>query len=64
MSGYGPIVKPARQAEIMDLIAEAAKVSPHAAKAYELLRVDDPDGIMSLAARQRLIEARGSGVPL
>lgn len=43
--------------EVFDLIAEAAKVSPHAARAYEKLREVNP-AIPNLETRQRLIAAR------
>lgn len=46
--------------EFLDLIAEAAKTSPHAAQAYQLMRAANP-AIHSLDARWRLIEARKSG---
>lgn len=44
--------------EILDLIAEAARSSPHAARAYDLIRDVDPEGTVSLGARQRLIQGR------
>lgn len=47
--------------EVIDLIAEAARTSPHAARAYELLR-DDDCGLPPLSIRQRLIANRMSEV--
>lgn len=44
--------------EIADLIAEAARTSRHAARAYELLRDAYPDALATLAGRQRLIAGR------
>ncbi len=47
--------------EIIDLIAEGARTSPHAARAYELLR-DKWRDLPPLRVRQRLIENRMSEV--
>jgi len=44
--------------EILDLIAEAARMSPYAAKAYDLLRASWPDDVPVLSARQFLIAGR------
>ncbi|MFN3549259.1 MAG: hypothetical protein ACK4U0_17365 [Mesorhizobium sp.] len=52
-----------REEEFLDLIAEAARTSPHAAKAYQLI-VDEHPATLPLAKRQRLIDARQSGVPV
>lgn len=49
--------------EIFDLLAEAARVSPHARRAYDLLRDANP-ALMALDQRQRLIAGRMEGVPL
>lgn len=46
--------------EVLDLIAEAARVSPHAARAYELLRDIHPEAVSPLSSRQFLIEGRMS----
>lgn len=43
--------------EILDLIAEAARISPHARRAYNLLRADWPE-INTVEARQSLIAGR------
>lgn len=43
--------------EVLDLIAEAARISPHAKRAYNLLRADWP-AINTLEARQSLIAGR------
>ena len=43
--------------EVLDLVAEAARTSPHAAKAYKLMQCD-PQRDMSLAQRQQLIAGR------
>lgn len=48
--------------EILDLIAEAARTSPHARRAYELL--NRSTDTMPLANRQRMIEGRMGGPPL
>ena len=50
--------------EILDLVAEAARTSPHAKRAYDLLRSAFPDDIEDLSARQFLIEGRMGGLPL
>lgn len=42
--------------ELVELIAEAARVSPHAAKAYEILR--DEHLLLPLASRQEIIAGR------
>ena len=49
--------------EVLDLIAEAARTSPHAARAYRLIRADRPQ-ILPLEGRQDLIKHRMAGVPL
>lgn len=43
--------------EILDLIAEAARISPHAKRAYNLLRNEWPE-IANLEGRQMLIDGR------
>lgn len=43
--------------EIADLIAEAARISPHAARAYQLLRSQN-ERLPTLAARQSLTAGR------
>lgn len=43
--------------EILDLIAEAARTSRHATRAYELIYAENSD-VHSLDARQRLIAGR------
>jgi len=48
---------PAELDEIADLVAEAARTSRHAARAYGLL-LDEYPAINSLAARQMLIAGR------
>lgn len=52
---YTPAEAPT--AEIIDLIAEAARTSAHARRAYNLIREEWPD-ITSLEARQMLIAGR------
>jgi hypothetical protein len=49
--------------EVFDLIAEAARTSPHAARAYRLIRQANP-AILPLERRQELIKHRMAGVPL
>lgn len=49
--------------EVFDLIAHAALVSPHARRAYELLREMNP-GILPLDRRQILIGDRMKELPL
>lgn len=49
--------------EVFDLIAEAAHVSPHAGRAYKLLRETNP-AILPLERRQEIIKHRMAGVPL
>ena len=44
--------------EILDLIAEAARTSAHAARAYNLIRENSDDQVMELKARQALIAGR------
>lgn len=44
--------------EIADLIAEAARTSRHAARAYQLLRDALPDTLPALPARQSIIADR------
>lgn len=44
--------------EILDLIAEAGRVTSFAAKAYDLLRASWPDDVPTLASRQALIAGR------
>lgn len=44
--------------EIFDLVAEAARSSRHAARAYELLRAEWPNDVPALSARQALISGR------
>jgi hypothetical protein len=51
-----------RDEEFLDLLAEAARTSPHARKAYELIEREYPS-TRPLHMRQRLIETRQSGVP-
>ncbi|MEP9397955.1 hypothetical protein [Mesorhizobium sp. KR2-14] len=46
--------------EVFDLIAEAARVSPHAARAYRLIRESNP-AILPLERRQDLIKHRMAG---
>lgn len=46
--------------EVFDLIAEAARISPHAARAYQLLREANP-AIPTLEERQRRISTHGAG---
>ncbi len=48
--------------EVFDLIAEAARTSPQAARAYHLIHQANP-AIMELGQRQRLIEDRMTGIP-
>lgn len=43
--------------EVLDLIAEAARTSPHARRAYDLLRGEWPE-ITNLEGRQMLIAGR------
>lgn len=57
---FPEVEEPEKLDEIVDLIAEAAKISPHAAQAYSLLR--DEFDIQSLAARQAIVDARNRRV--
>lgn len=50
--------------EVIDLIAEAAKISPHARRAYELIRQDDPRNILPLDRHQSFIANRMAEIPL
>ncbi len=55
-------IEPHNLDEIADLMAEAARVSPHAAQAYKLLR--ETFSLPALTARQWLIAGRMGGLPL
>lgn len=57
------IIAPDSLPEILDLIAEAPRTSPHAKRAYELLREAFPEDVPILAQTQRLIEGRMGGLP-
>ncbi|MCA0275840.1 MAG: hypothetical protein LCH86_07545 [Proteobacteria bacterium] len=57
------IVDTSLRDEVFDLIAEAARVSPHAARAYRLIREGNP-AILPLERRQETIKHRMAGVPL
>lgn len=57
------IVRVSLRDEVLDLIAEAARTSPHAARAYHLIRADRPD-LLPLEWRQEIIKHRMAGVPL
>lgn len=46
--------------EVFDLIAEAARISPHAAQAYALMRQANP-AILTLESRWRVIDSRKQG---
>lgn len=52
----GPVIRHDEQ-ELVDLIAEAARISPHAKRAYALLREAIPN-LETLPARQALIAGR------
>jgi len=46
--------------DLVDLVAEAARTSPHAAQAYALMRAANP-AIPTLEARLRVIDSRNQG---